>query len=181
MLLLLNFKYPCIFNILFGSPYAIDFSSLLWSLIGLNIIFILFLIILRNSHRPLVYIIARKRCFHLKLFFLLSILFWNNLKDLLRCIYFFNRTIYHFSIGFLEFLAWFRIRESAIWNILSIFSILIENQFWEASNTTSTFTLFGNRISLCRLRSFLFLIKIFFGPNIHRLEPFFIRIWIGKR
>jgi hypothetical protein len=31
------------------------------------------------------------------------------------------------------------------------------------------------------LRSSLFSKKIFLGPNIGRLKPFFIRIWIRKR
>ena len=181
LLLFLDFKYPRVFNILFRCPNAIDFSTLLWNLIELNIIFILLLIILRNSHRSLIYIITRKGCFHLSIFFLMVILLWNNRQNLLRSTHFFNRTKYDLLFILFEFLAWFRIRESAILNILTIFSILIENQFWKACNTTSPFTLFRNRVSMSGLRSPLFSKKIFLGPKIGRLKPFFIRIWIRKR
>ena len=108
------------------------------------------------------------------------ILLRNILRNLHWGIQFFYRTKYYRLFVLFEFLAWFGISECAIWNILTIFGILIKNQFWEACNTASPFTLLGNRASMSRLWSLLFPSELFFGPNIGGLKLFFIRIWIWK-
>jgi hypothetical protein len=175
--LVLIFEYSSIFIFYFCSPDSIYFSALLRNFIDLNIILILLIIILWLSHGSL--IVIRERRIYLNC--LIIILLWYYGKNLLRCIYFFNGAKNKFFFIFFIFLAWFRIRKSAIRNILTIFSVLIEDKFWKTRNTTTSFTYFGYWTSMSRLWPSLTFHKLIFRPSFLRFKLFFIRIWIWKR
>ena len=177
LILVLIFEYSSIFIFYFSSPDSIYFSALLRIFIDLNIILILLIIILWLSHGSL--IIVRKRRIYLNC--LIIILLWYYGKNLLRCIYFFDGTKYKFFFIFFEFLAWFGICKSAIRNILTIFSILIKDQFWKTRNTPASFTYFGYWTSVSRLWPSLTFHKLIFRPSFLRFKLFLIRIWIWKR